>query len=186
MFKIVQGNLLRSKCDVIAHQVNGLGIMGGGIAYQIKEENPCMFRMYYQTCKTKGMDYHGHCVILPADNNGYRWYNYVANLFGQRGIRRSLNDPIATDYVALETAINHMIDWAIKQKNVNTIGFPYGIGCGLAGGDWNIVSEILDFADKRCVESKKLDMAVYLRDNDVLIDKADRSRIVPSTDVGAG
>lgn len=24
------------------------------------------------------------------------------------------------------------------------IGFPYKIGCGLAGGDWNIISQILE------------------------------------------
>ena len=34
----VKGNLLESPVQIIAHQVNCLGIMGGGIALQIKNK----------------------------------------------------------------------------------------------------------------------------------------------------
>ena len=30
------------------------------------------------------------------------------------------------------------------KKETLTIGFPYKIGCGLAGGDWNIVYNIIE------------------------------------------
>lgn len=44
-----------------------------------------------------------------------------------------------------------------KQLN-KSVAIPYGIGCGLAGGDWNIISELIDsiFSDYK-VTIYKLD-----------------------------
>ena len=49
MIKEVNGNLLTYPgISVIAHQTNCLGVMGGGIAKQIKARNPDFFKRYYQ------------------------------------------------------------------------------------------------------------------------------------------
>ncbi|WP_411668007.1 hypothetical protein [Bacillus subtilis] len=38
MIKIIQGDLLEAKENIIAHQVNCKGVMGSGIALQIKKK----------------------------------------------------------------------------------------------------------------------------------------------------
>ena len=50
-----------------------------------------------------------------------------------------------TDYVALTKAFDE-----IRNKYHNkSLAFPYGFGCGLANGDWNIVENMINtyFAD---------------------------------------
>lgn len=37
MIKIIQGDLLEAKENIIAHQVNCKGVMGSGVAKQIKQ-----------------------------------------------------------------------------------------------------------------------------------------------------
>ena len=44
------GDLLKSDCDIIVHQVNVNGIMGGGIARQIAEQNPILLQDYEYHC----------------------------------------------------------------------------------------------------------------------------------------
>lgn len=63
----------------------------------------------------------------------------VANLFGQDSYGRGF---CQTDYVALEKAIATVAKTAAKYKK--SVGFPYKIGCDLAGGDWSIVSKIIE------------------------------------------
>ena len=48
----VKGNLLESPVHIIAHQVNCLGIMGGGIALQIKNKWPKVFEEYKEFIET--------------------------------------------------------------------------------------------------------------------------------------
>lgn len=42
-YEEIKGNLLESDCDIICHQTNTLGIMGGGIALQIKNKYPLLY-----------------------------------------------------------------------------------------------------------------------------------------------
>ena len=66
----------------------------------------------------------------------------VINLYGQYGYARGLQ----TNYKMLEKAINSFLTDAVSKSidvDLAKVGVPYKLGCGLAGGDWNIVSEIL-------------------------------------------
>lgn len=40
-----------------------------------------------------------------------------------------------TDYLNMEIALEYLKVFA--QKNNLSIAIPYGIGCGIANGDWN-------------------------------------------------
>ncbi len=46
MIKIIDGNLFDTKAKIIAHQVNCRGVMGSGVALQIKERYPYVYEMY--------------------------------------------------------------------------------------------------------------------------------------------
>ena len=48
--KVVTGNVLDSNADVIIHQVNCQGVMGSGVAKQVKDRYPVVYEMYKAKC----------------------------------------------------------------------------------------------------------------------------------------
>jgi O-acetyl-ADP-ribose deacetylase (regulator of RNase III) len=148
MIKIVEGDILQAAEDIIGHQVNCKGVMGAGLAKQIKNKYPNVYEEYVHLIKWAKEEYkRGHsktdrllsaCQFVDTPDN-----KTIANIFGQEGYGRG---SIQTDYVALKKSL-----WSIKETVTNpyntlhnkTVALPYGIGCGLAGGDWNIVHSII-------------------------------------------
>ena len=61
----------------------------------------------------------------------------VANLFGQVKYGGTAQH---TNYDAFENGLKKLKLTNFKRLPVY---FPYGIGCGLGGGDWNIIYEII-------------------------------------------
>ena len=126
---IVQGNILDCTEDIIVHQTNCMGVMGSGLAKQIKEKYPEVFKGYYYYCKNNlPAKFFGKCLICHA-NDG----KHIANVFGQG---------LQTDYKKLKSGLREVRNFA-KKKNLS-VAIPYKIGCGLAGGDWEIVSKIIE------------------------------------------
>ena len=141
MIREVEGNLLTYPgLKVIGHQANCLGVMGAGIAKQIKGQNPKLFESYKTHCNEIS-DNHlllGTVQFLPTDNGK----QIVANLFGEYSFCESIapynegGKPRHTDYVALKECFHRLHTWMVLH-DVEAAGIPYKIGCGLAGGDWD-------------------------------------------------
>ena len=53
MVNMKNGDLLKCEEDIICHQVNTFGEMGGGVAYQIKMKYPKASREYEEFCAGK-------------------------------------------------------------------------------------------------------------------------------------
>jgi len=129
--KIIQQNILRVPADaVICHQVNCLGIMGGGLALQVRNEYPKVYEVY----KAKTDWRLGDCQIVQV--GGYD--RFIANLAGQQDIGGGCQ----TNLAALEQALRPARDFA--DSNGLTLYLPHMIGCGLAGGDWIDVSAMIE------------------------------------------
>lgn len=133
-----KGNILKNLPDdgsvVICHQVNCRGVMGAGLAKQVREAYPDLYEEYRKLCKSHA----GHTdkllggVMFWAIENG----NLIANLFGQDGYAFG---GVHTDYNALSNAFA-----LLAQKYPDkTIRIPCRIGCGLGGGDWEKVRQII-------------------------------------------
>ena len=139
---VIQGDILRSDADIIVQQVNCQGVMGAGLAKQIASQYPEVLSPYKKMCNTRDtQDLLGKVLICPT-RTGVR----IANVFGQDRYGR---DGCYTDYAALENGLAAVVRYA-SQKNLS-IAIPYGIGCGLAGGDWTIVSEIISQVFENCL-----------------------------------
>lgn len=142
MIQVVEGNLLESDVDIIVHQVNCHGVMGAGIAKQIRDKFPNTYLHYHHLCQNSDpMKLIGHNLYTPESLNGKRII--IANIFGQNGFGANRQH---TDYEALDSCFALLASAAndLKTRGLpNTIGLPYNIGCGLGGGDWRIVSNIL-------------------------------------------
>lgn len=53
MFVYKTGNILRSKAEYIFNAVNTVGIMGKGLALQIKQKYPDCLKDYEEACRDK-------------------------------------------------------------------------------------------------------------------------------------
>lgn len=138
MIKYINGDLLETDVEVIVHQTNCYGVMGAGLALQIKKKYPDVFAEYYHMCKSaeKPIDLLGECLILPTDDG-----KYVANVFGEE--KYWPKGEKHTQYSALEEGLKFLKLWMINH-GVRTCGCPYLMGCGLAAGKWDVVREILE------------------------------------------
>lgn len=129
MISYHNGDLLESKCNVICHQVNLQGIMGGGLALQIATKYPECEKEYklFNSC------YCGGCVDfyqIPKTND------YIANCYSQE-----LN--FDTNYEWVKSCFEMVLNFAKPSNNeIVTIGVPYNYGCGIANGKWNKVEQI--------------------------------------------
>lgn len=141
MIKIVKGDLLYATENVIAHQVNTCGVMGGGVAYYIRKKYPNVYQQYVKTCNEvkDRKSLLGQCQICNTGNDR----QFVANLFGQLDFG---TDKVQTNYAALTDAFERLDSQLsmLELRKPMSVAIPYGIGCGLGGGDWNVVFKIIE------------------------------------------
>ena len=130
-------NLLDVKSGIICHQVNCIGAMGAGLALKIRNKWPIVFSQYKEDCKcfmTHPDKMLGHVLDVSVEPS-----LVVANCFGQvfpSSVGRQ------TDYAAWDTILAKLQD--LGNYFDLDIHFPHMIGCGLAGGDWNVMSEKIE------------------------------------------
>jgi hypothetical protein len=145
----VYGNLLETDVYMIAHQVNCLGIMGGGVARQIKEKWHYVYTEYRDYIER----YENNNKKSPLGTSCYSVVgnHMILNIFGQEDV--SCNSCM-TDYNAVRTAFEDFISGYRRSQRIPDdaqiqIAIPYKFGCGLAGGDWNIMTELLEDIEKQ-------------------------------------
>lgn len=145
MIKYYDGDILESGADIICHQVNCQGAFGRGMAGQIKRLFPEVEKTYKIITKQwseqsggKTSELLGKVSAQTVEKDG-RWF-LIANLYGQDDFGKT---GLFTDYEALEKAMGEIRDFVDVRQKQETVAFPHGIGCGYAGGDWNVVEEMI-------------------------------------------
>ncbi len=131
----INGNLIsafkENSLDGLVHGCNCFCIMGAGIARSIRDEFPDAYREDLKTTpgsKDKLGMYSSLNTEFGTIINAYTQYDFGS-------------EKMDCDYSAIKKAFETInVDFASK-----TLGIPY-IGCGLAGGSWEIVSDIIDKA----------------------------------------
>ena len=129
-----KGDLLASPCTVIAHGCNCFNTMGSGIARAIKARYPLA---YEADCKTTSGDSSKLGTFTMCAYPDRRVFNlYTQYKFG--------TDKMHLNYEALVQAPVSLRDTLDEHdpRHQETVGLPR-IGCGLAGGDWEIVEELI-------------------------------------------
>lgn len=132
IIKYYDGNVVDSTAPIIAHQVNFEGIMGAGVAKNIREKYPDIMKDYQEFCK----DYYGrlgsvHFYKRGEDSKGNPLY--IANCFSQR---INSENGCLTDYDSFAFCMLYLRDTMIENNIEHRIAMPYKIGCGISGGDW--------------------------------------------------
>lgn len=124
--------------NIIGHGCNAQGRMGSGVAAAIRETFPKAYETYSMKYINNGLIL-GEVVWVKIGPNK----KYIANCITQEFMG---ND--GKRYVDYDAVANCMkdIDKFIKTNfkgSVATVAFPL-IGAGLAGGDWKIISSIIE------------------------------------------
>lgn len=134
------GDIVKGDYPIFCHQVNCQGVMGSGIAKQIRSKYPEVYREFKQI-KEPILGF-----ILPVTTKDGR---ICINMFAQDNYGK--DGKKYTDYEAFKKCLD-AIEGLIKDHHIKMnvpIAFPYGIGCGFGGGDWNIIQGLLkDFSEK--------------------------------------
>ena len=147
--EVIYDNILTAKEDIIVHQVNCQGVMGAGLALAIKRKYPEVYDRYKIACSTiEPEDLLGKIQLIKTYDG-----KIVCNLFGQLNYGRN---KVQTDYEAITICFDKIYKYA-KLNNL-TVAVPYNIGCGLAGGKWTRVLNIIlkRFKDKSIVKLYRL------------------------------
>lgn len=145
---IVIDNIFNCKENILCHQVNMQKRMANGIAKQVKELFPNVYDNYMKANLNLGD------VDIVKIHNPKSNLLYIANMYSQ--FRYGYDGKRYTDYDALRKCFKELayhITNSNKKQNNFTLAVPYKIGCGLGGGDWNIVSQII-FEELKDIEYK--------------------------------
>ncbi|MCP4394352.1 MAG: phosphatase [Alphaproteobacteria bacterium] len=139
--KVIQGDLiqmaLRGQFDAVVHGCNIFNTMGAGIALSIKKAFPDATNLDALTKKGDKSKL-GNITVSNADPrciiiNAYTQCHYGS---GKQ-----------VDYDAVKGCfklVKHFSNIFLNDRGyLPKIGYPL-IGCGLAGGDWKVVSKIID------------------------------------------
>ena len=130
-------NLLEVKSGIVCHQVNCIGAMGAGLALQIRNKWPLVYKKYQEVClpfKPCPEKLLGHVQDIMVEPT-----IVVTNCYGQVYPRRG---GLMTDYKAWDVMMEKLRD--LCSYFSMDLHFPYMIGCGLAGGDWTVMSEKIE------------------------------------------
>jgi O-acetyl-ADP-ribose deacetylase (regulator of RNase III) len=136
---IKRGNILSANTDIICQQVNCRAVMGAGLAKEIRAHFPGVYDGYIRFCAGKTPQELLGKVNFVSENVEGKTYVF-ANIFGQLDYGRGGRQ--YTDYAALESGFREVHAYA-KEKNLS-VAIPYGIGCGLGGGCWERVKEVIN------------------------------------------
>lgn len=140
--KTITGNILDVKKGFIFHCTNCQNAMGKGVARALYEKWPQVKTQYHEFNKGKDpLDLLGKMDIVKVGPE-----LFVVNVYGQLTYAPPGNVR-HVDYhalIAAFTVFNTTIELESETFYEYGAFFPYLMGCALAGGDWNIVSRIIE------------------------------------------
>jgi len=156
MVRIVEGDMFENIAprSVILHQANCLGIAGAGVAQEIRNRYPGWFGAYAEQCRRHAP---------PALLGSFHTYDVpgadveICSVFGQSGIGKERRQ---TDYGAWKSALPEIVSRLEARRgarDVWAVRAPYGIGCGLGGGSWNVMKDLFE----RYAGHSPVDFAFY-------------------------
>lgn len=145
----LQGNavsaVLDGDVDVLAHCCNCQNNFGSGIAREVRLRIPEAYYMDTDIHKVYD-DVLGKYSMALLSNPGVTdrtpKYRCVLNVYGQRnyGEGKHLNYAAFTKGM-IDGLLSILL--SLKPKEQLKVAVPYLIGCDRAGGDWNVMREIL-------------------------------------------
>lgn len=143
------GDIRTAKSGYIVQGVNSRNSHGSGLAKSISEKWPQVKKEYHKFYSLKGYLGIGEFSIVPVD---LELNLHVVNMVTQDNF--GYDGKVYVSYSAIEVGLINLCKHIEFNGLEKTIHLPK-IGCGLAGGDWSIVSGIIS-------NSTPVDYDVYI------------------------
>lgn len=138
MLQTITRDILSLPKGIICHQTNCRNRMGLGLAFDIRHKWPIVYHRYGKLCNsTFPQCLIGECQLVEINEFGL----WVANIFGQMDYG-NLAGMCYTSYEAVHKAFKKLSE--SKEIEGLQVYVPFEMGCGLAGGDWEIYSSIIE------------------------------------------
>ena len=137
---------------VVCHVCNDIGGWGAGFVVALSKRWPQpepRYRAWHAGRTDDGPFELGAVQFVPVASD-----ITVANMIGQKGIRRGPDGTPPLRYDALRAALARVAEFATKQSA--SVHMPR-IGAGLAGGDWALSEKIIEEA----LCGRSVDVTVY-------------------------
>lgn len=133
-----KGDLLEAPEDIIAHGCNAVGGFGSGVAGQIAKKYP-EAKYSYKNEHEYGSLQLGYIDVVTIRENLKVQKRIINCVTQQEYLPRGI---CHANYDAINECMLKVKRYAKAMGNLS-IAIPK-IGCGLAGGDWQIVEKILE------------------------------------------
>ena len=145
-----EGDLTDSYAKYIAHQCNCVSKGYSGLARTVFEKYP--WANTYGSNKRK-------CGDIDIMGNGMD-KRFVINMYSQYSPGKPSihsSDPYRLRLIWFQECLNKIRE----MDNLESIAFPYNIGCGLAGGKWEDYKKMIEDFDMNC-EFELRNVKIYI------------------------
>jgi O-acetyl-ADP-ribose deacetylase (regulator of RNase III) len=158
MIEIVTGDLLLATEKYIAHQCNCITQNSSGVAKAIFDKFP-----YANTYATRTEPDALTTIKILGNGQDQR---YVINMFAQYYPGKPKYPHSSKDGIEIRGKYFHKCLLKIARiKNLESIAFPWRIGCNLGGGVWaHYLGNLTNFAD--FVEKQGVRVVIYQREGE--------------------
>lgn len=133
MIKYVQGDLFDTEADIIAHGCNAQGVMGSGVAKQVRTLYPAAYLEYRRWHEDYGLELGS---VIWCNTKGKHIANCITQEYYGRDGQRYV------DYNAIQECMKKIHIYSLAGDELS-IAMPK-IGSALGGGDWTIIEQIIN------------------------------------------
>lgn len=124
------------RVDVIVHGCNAQGRMASGFAKELRARFPGAYDEYMKVHSSTGLSLGDNIMYVDDTENVIICNSITQNRYGYDGKKYVSYDGIDTCFEKLNEVLKQL------GSNVH-VHFPL-IGADLGGGNWNVISEIID------------------------------------------
>lgn len=136
MIKEVSGDILLSSAKAIAHGVSPNDDFHQGLALQLRERMPALYKDFRHFCQTRH----------PKSGEQWTWMSsdgvYIVNLFTQEGAYEHGSTPGRASLSNVNHAL-HALRVLAQKEQFASIALPR-LGCGVGGLSWDDVKPLVE------------------------------------------
>jgi O-acetyl-ADP-ribose deacetylase (regulator of RNase III) len=146
MIRETTGDILLTDAEALVNPVNTVGVMGAGLAAQVKHTFPVIFREYKDACQRGGLRI-GFVIAHPTGTHP----RYIISF----PTKQHWRDPSKLEWIDRGLM---SLRQTVEELNIRSVAIP-PLGCGLGGLAWPDVRELID---KRLGELVDVDVVLYV------------------------